>query len=53
MVLDTVNKRFTLNVPKATLKDAPGFDKDHWPAMADGTWASGVHRFYGTPYRTE
>jgi sporulation protein YlmC with PRC-barrel domain len=53
MVLDTVNKRFTLNVPKATLKDAPGFDKDHWPSMADGTWASGVHKFYGTPYRTE
>ena len=48
--LDTVNKRFTLNVPKATLKDAPGFDKNNWPAMADKAWASGVHRFYGTPY---
>lgn len=50
LTLDTVNKRFTLDVSAATLKDAPGFDKDKWPMMADETWASGVHRFYGTPY---
>ena len=48
--LDTVNKRFTLDVPKATLKDAPGFDKDKWPTMSDKTWAGGVHKFYGTQY---
>ena len=48
--LDTVNKRFTLNVPKSALKDAPGFDKDHWPSMSDKTWAGGIHKFYGTPY---
>ena len=48
--LDTVNKRFTLNVPKAALKDAPGFNQDRWPTMSDKTWASGVHKFYGTPY---
>lgn len=48
--LDTANKRFTLNVPKAALKDAPGFDKDHWPSMSDKTWAGGVHKFYGMPY---
>jgi len=48
--LDTVNKRFTLNVPKESLKDAPGFDKDRWPSMADPTWATGVHAFYGTQY---
>jgi len=46
--LDTVNKRFTLGVPKAALKNAPGFDKDQWPRMSDATWASGVHKFYGT-----
>ena len=50
LALDTSNKRFTLNVPKDTLKDAPGFDKDHWPAMSDQTWAAGVHKFYGAPY---
>jgi hypothetical protein len=31
--LDTKNKRFTLNVGKDQLKEAPGFDKDHWPDM--------------------
>ena len=45
--LDTQNKRFTLNVSKDQLKNAPGFDKDHWPAMADTSWASDVHKFYG------
>ena len=48
--LDTENKRFTLDVPKSALKDAPGFDQDRWPAMSDPTWASGVHKFYGTDY---
>ena len=53
LTLDTTNKRFTLNVSKETLKGAPGFDKDHWPSMADKTWASGIHRFYGTTYRED
>jgi hypothetical protein len=53
LALDTANKRFTVNVLKADLKNAPGFDKDHWPAMSDKTWASGVHKFYGTQYTTE
>jgi sporulation protein YlmC with PRC-barrel domain len=48
--LDTVNKRFTLDVPKATLKGAPGFDQDNWPSMSDRNWASGIHKFYGTSY---
>lgn len=53
LTLDTVNKRFTLNAQKAALQDAPGFDKDRWPAMSDQAWASGVHKFYGTPYSAE
>ncbi|MEJ5999277.1 PRC-barrel domain-containing protein [Paucibacter soli] len=53
LALDTINKRFTLNVPKAVLQDAPGFDKNRWPTMSDHTWASGIHKFYGTPYRTD
>ena len=48
--LDTVNHRFVLNIDKEALKDAPGFDKDHWPTMADSTWATDVYKFYGTPY---
>jgi sporulation protein YlmC with PRC-barrel domain len=45
--LDTANKRFILNASKERLKDAPGFDKDHWPVMADTTWVTDVHNFYG------
>ena len=45
--LDTQNKRFTLNASKDQLMNAPGFDKDHWPAMADTSWASDVRKFYG------
>lgn len=46
--LDTVNRRFVLNVEKDRLKTAPGFDKDAWPDMSDLKWASGIHSFYGT-----
>lgn len=46
--LDTENKRFVLNVDKDRLKSAPGFDKDHWPNMADTAWAKGIHSYYGT-----
>jgi len=46
--LDTKNKRFVLNVDRDRLKDAPGFDKDKWPNMADQTWAKELHAFYGT-----
>lgn len=49
--LDTVNKRFVLDVSKERLKEAPGFDKDAWPDMADPTWVKGIHSYYGvTPY---
>ncbi|MGZ3157718.1 MAG: PRC-barrel domain-containing protein [Burkholderiaceae bacterium] len=50
--LDTTNKRFVLNVEKELLENAPGFDKDNWPDMADETWASQIHNFYGSTYGT-
>ncbi|MFC3111449.1 PRC-barrel domain-containing protein [Undibacterium arcticum] len=51
LTLDTVNKRFILKVDKERLKDAPGFDPDHWPDMANPTWANEIHSYYGTqPY---
>jgi sporulation protein YlmC with PRC-barrel domain len=46
--LDTVNKRFVLDVDKQRLQNAPGFDPDRWPDMSDVTWAEEVHAFYGT-----
>ena len=49
--LDTSNKRFILNVDKERLESAPGFDKDHWPDMADPTFGAAIHEHYGhTPY---
>jgi hypothetical protein len=48
LTLDTVNKRFVLNVDKDYLQDAPGFDPDCWPDMADSSWINDVHTFYRT-----
>lgn len=45
--LDTENKRFVLNVDKDRLKDAPGFDKDNWPNMADQAWIDRIDSYYG------
>ncbi len=44
--LDTVNKRFILDVSKERLENAPGFDKDDWPDMTDRNWADSIHNFY-------
>ena len=46
--LDTVNKRFVMDVTKEHLKNAPGFDKDHWPDMSSAEFSSQIHGFYGT-----
>lgn len=49
--LDTGKKCFILDVDKDRLQDAPSFHKDHWPSMADTSWAGRVHSYYGTkPY---
>lgn len=54
LTLDTDEKRFVLDVPKERLEKAPGFDKNHWPSMADRTWASEVHAYYEvSPYWEE
>jgi hypothetical protein len=51
LTLDTENKCFVLDVAKDRLEQAPGFEKDHWPTMADQSWAAEVHSYYRTrPY---
>ena len=51
LTLDPENKCFILDVAKERLQLAPGFDKDHWPTMADEKWAKDVHGYYGQrPY---
>src|SRR4051812_12045670 len=36
-----------LNIDKATLERAPGFDADHWPNMSDPMWRRSIHDYYG------
>lgn len=45
---DKENKRFMLDVDVERLKNAPGFDNDHWPNMADPTWNSTVESYYAS-----
>jgi sporulation protein YlmC with PRC-barrel domain len=48
--VDTANKRIVMDTDEERLKNAPGFDTDHWPNMADATWEKSVHAYYGTTY---
>lgn len=48
LTLDTEHKGFLLDVDKARLKDAPGFDKSKWPDMSDPTWVKRVRSYYGS-----
>jgi len=49
--LDEDKKCFILDVDKKKLENAPGFDKDNWPDMADTTWGTEIFSYYGArPY---
>ncbi len=51
LTLDMDGKRFILEVEQKKLRDAPGFDKDDWPDMADPRCGTQIHDFYGIhPY---
>lgn len=45
--IDTEAKEFVLDVPRDRLEKAPGFDKEHWPDMADPQWGSEIRSYYG------
>jgi sporulation protein YlmC with PRC-barrel domain len=45
--LDLEKETFILDVYKEQLENAPGFDKNHWPDMADPDWGAKVHTFFG------
>lgn len=49
LVLDADQHCFVLDIDKERLEKAPGFDKDHWPAMADSRFAKSVYEYYDTP----
>jgi sporulation protein YlmC with PRC-barrel domain len=44
--VDTEAKKFVLNADRETLKNAPGFDKDHWPNTSDPQWHAGIDSYY-------
>jgi sporulation protein YlmC with PRC-barrel domain len=44
--LDTENKRFVLNEPRERLENAPGFEKNNWPDMADPSFGGEVYDYY-------
>jgi sporulation protein YlmC with PRC-barrel domain len=49
--LDAGRHHFTLDVDKDKLKNAPGFDKAHWPKTADRAWGATIYTYYGyKPY---
>jgi sporulation protein YlmC with PRC-barrel domain len=51
LTLNADEHAFILNVDKEVLKNAPGFDKDHWPQTADyeDGWLEDVYEYYGYP----
>jgi sporulation protein YlmC with PRC-barrel domain len=46
LTLNVDEKLFLVNLMAEEIKNAPGFDKDHWPSMADPTWGASVHQYY-------
>jgi sporulation protein YlmC with PRC-barrel domain len=47
------NNTYVLNVDKEKLKNAPGFDRNNWPDMANPNWATDIDRYYGVERRVE
>lgn len=51
LMLASNEREFVLDLDQEVLKNAPGFDKDHWPTTVDTNWISSVYTHYGyTPY---
>lgn len=49
--LDPARHCFVLDIDRAALDKAPGFDRGHWPTEPDDQWHQSVHRHYGSrPY---
>ncbi len=48
---NTNTNQYILKVSKNRLKEAPGFDPDHWPSFADEQWHRDIHQYYDrSPY---
>ena len=40
---------FRLDMKGEQIKDAPAFDGDNWPSMADASWCQRMHKYYNRP----
>lgn len=47
--LDQQNKKIALDVTKKDLKDAPGFDKNHWPDLGEQQQVVVIYEYYDVP----
>ena len=48
---DIYRQRIVFNIPREKLEQAPGFDKDEWPAEPDKAWINEVFAYFGCqPY---
>ena len=47
LTLDEDEKHFILDIDKERLENAPGFDKDNWPDMADPDFGRQLYSYYG------
>ena len=53
LAMNPKDQTFILDVEKEVLKEAPGFDKDHWPnnAQYEAGWLRDIYEYYGySPY---
>lgn len=51
LALDAPNHQFILDVSRDKLENAPGFDEDDWPNVADRDWGANIYAHYGQePY---
>jgi sporulation protein YlmC with PRC-barrel domain len=47
LTIDEDKKCFIFEIDKSKLENAPGFDKDNWPDMADPAWGAQIYSYYG------
>lgn len=46
LTLNSAAQEFILDVDKTVLENAPGFDKDNWPDMADTSWHTEIQNHW-------
>jgi sporulation protein YlmC with PRC-barrel domain len=44
--VDTDEHELVVDIDKAALENAPGFDKDDWPDFSDRAWGKSVYDYY-------